>query len=411
MKIEALRLRRIVSVVEVDGLPFAERQARPSDVYDSQRDELSPAMRQTRRRSPLNAGGMIDERHWRAVSFFVEIVTDEGVTGLAGPTFEPVAYMIQTYLEPILVGRDPLASEMLWDRMYRSLPHGRQGDLMHALSLVDCALWDLKGKWLGVPVYQLLGGKTRPGIPAYVSTLGLNVRDFGLVRERAQAFKAQGFRAQKWFFRFGPSAGREGLRQNIGLVQTVREAVGEDDEIMFDCWHAMNEPYVAELATAIAPYRPAWLEEVTMLDRPETETRLRNRLPFPVSGAEHQATRWGIRRHLELDALDIYQCDTQWAGGVSEMGKIAALVSAYDKQLIPHGASVATNLHVSLPLSPAVTPYVEYLIRLQPMSQTFYKSPRHPVNGELLANDMPGMGIDLDADRIAEDTEIRFRAA
>ena len=111
-----------------------------------------------------------------------------------------------------------------------------------------------KGKILNQPVYKLLGGATVNKIPAYASMLGYNVLDMKLVKARALEYKSKGFKAQKWFFRYGPAKGVEGLKKNIELVKTLRETLGDDYELMFDCWQSMDVPYVLSLIDAIAAF-------------------------------------------------------------------------------------------------------------------------------------------------------------
>src|SRR5262249_35803675 len=156
-------------------------------------------------------------------------------------------------------GADALAHERLWDRMYRDQVHGRKGVAMMAISAVDCAMWDLKGRILGQPVVRLLGGPTRTSIPAYASTLGHSL-DLGRVAERARTFVKQGYRAMKWFYGDGPSDGREGMARNEALVATVRDAVGPDVEIMTDAWMGWDVPYTLEMARRLVPYRPRRIE-------------------------------------------------------------------------------------------------------------------------------------------------------
>ena len=154
--------------------------------------------------------------------------------------------------------------------------HGRQGDAMLAISAVDCALWDLKGRWLGQPVFRLLGGPTRDAMPCYASMLGFAVRDLGRVRERAAEYQALGYRAQKWFFRHGPMSGPEGMRDNVALVRTLRETLGDDADIMLDCWQSFDPIYAIELAERIAEFRPRWLEECVMPDRIDSYRRVKD---------------------------------------------------------------------------------------------------------------------------------------
>ncbi len=249
-------------------------------------------------------------------------------------------------------------------------------------------------------MYRLLGGPTREAVPAYASMLGFSVQDPERVRARAIEYKRLGYPAQKWFFRHGPASGAAGLRKNVELVRTVREAVGEDYDIMFDCWQSMDVGYVTDLAARIAEYRPRWLEEVAMPDRVDSYRRLRDRLDIPLAGAEHEYTRWGFKRFVDAGALDVLQPDIYWCGGLSETLKIAAYASVHDLVTIPHGHSAAATLHFSLTQSPMSTPLQEHLVKWNAVHQHFLRHPVHPVDGLLVPNDEPGLGMDLDESRI-----------
>ena len=173
MKIVDLKLRELSGVMEHPEPFWEERLIRPVDVYP-----------EFRRQGADFFAGRGDGRYdLRAV--FLEIHTDDGVVGLSGPCGRMEAFIIDTALRPLLVGRDPLALELLWDLMYRSMIHGRKGETMMAISMVDCGLWDLKGKALQQPVYRLLGGPTRTSFPAYASALGFSTSRSGRAPRRA----------------------------------------------------------------------------------------------------------------------------------------------------------------------------------------------------------------------------------
>src|SRR5690606_17247686 len=144
----------------------------------------------------------------RISALYVEIQSDEGISGLFGPIEEPNAFTIQHALRPYLIGRDPLATELLLDQMLRLDRHGRSGYFMTGVSAVDIALWDLKGKAWAQPVHRLLGGPTRPAVPAYASMLGFSTTPEDAAA-LAEIYKGKGFTAQKWFFRHGPGDGAE----------------------------------------------------------------------------------------------------------------------------------------------------------------------------------------------------------
>ena len=398
MKITAVRIRKVRGVMATEGRFWEDRLVRPIDVYAEYRDQG--------RRDELEGGVQLDDTHFRIEACFVQIDTDDGVIGIAGPIPDAVGGIIARSLRPIIMGKDPVAHEKLWDQMHRIMVHGRQGDAMLAISAVDCALWDLKGRWLNVPVYRMLGGPTRDAVPAYVSTLGFDVQDLVRVRERALLFKQEGYQAQKWFFRFGPMSGAEGMRRNVAMVRTLREALGEGYDIMLDCWQSMDAPYVIELAERIAEFRPKWLEECAMPDRIDTYRRIKDKTNIPLSGAEHEYTRWGFKRFIDAGALDILQPDIYWCGGLSETLKITAMATAADLIVIPHGHSTPAGIHFSLAQSPIHTPYQEYLEKWNTIHQHFLAHPVKPVEGMIRCNDLPGIGMDLDPAKIEAESEI-----
>jgi L-rhamnonate dehydratase len=290
--------------------------------------------------------------------------------------------------------------------MHRIMVHGRQGDAMLAISAIDCALWDLKGNWLGQPVFRLLGGPTREAMPCYASMLGFAVRDLGRVRDRAAEYLALGYRAQKWFFRHGPMSGPEGMRENVALVRTLRETLGEDADIMLDCWQAFDPLYAVELAGRIAEFRLRWLEECVMPDRIDSYRRVKEATRIPLSGAEHEYTRWGFKRFIDAGALDVLQPDIYWAGGLSETLKIAAYASVHDLMVIPHGHSTPAGLHFSLAQSPLLTPLQKYLVKWNAINQHFLAYPLVPEGGMLRVPTQPGLGMALDPAKIEAQEEI-----
>jgi L-rhamnonate dehydratase len=393
MKITAVRLRKVRGTMPTSGPFWEERLVRPIDVYPEYRT------RQDFEGGQQVEGGFVIE------TYFVQIETDEGVIGIAGPVPDTVAFFVARRLRPMLLDRDPIAHEMLWDQMHRLMVHGRQGDAMLAISAIDCALWDLKGRWLGQPVYKLLGGPTRPSIPAYASMLGFATQDMGRVRERALAFKEQGYVAQKWFFRHGPMSGPDGMRKNVQLVRTLREALGDDDDIMLDCWQSMEPSYVIDLASRIAEYRPRWLEECCMPDRIDSYRQIKDKISIPLSGAEHEYTRWGFKRFIDARALDILQPDIYWCGGLSETLKIAAYATVHDLITIPHGHSTPAGIHFSVTQSPIHTPYQEYLVKWNDIHQHFLAHPVKPQRGEIHVPSVPGLGMDLDPAKIESEIE------
>ena len=191
MKITDVRVRELQGTMEYPGAFWEERLRMPNDIYPDFKKQGAELMS----REPA----MIEEGLYRIKSRFLQIDTDEGVSGIAGPLFfRSAGFYIDTQLKQLLIGEDPMAIERLWDRMYRSAIHGRKGENMAAISYVDIALWDIKGKWLGQPVYKLLGGPVQEKIPAYASCLCCSIEP-KKVRERVKGLVKQGYTASKWF--------------------------------------------------------------------------------------------------------------------------------------------------------------------------------------------------------------------
>jgi L-rhamnonate dehydratase len=340
-------------------------------------------------------------------SVFVHVETASGLVGTGGPITDHQALIIRQTLAPALLGRDALATELLWDLMYRTAVHGRKGTEMLAVSALDCALWDLKGKYFGVPVHVLLGGPVRDSIPAYASALGYSL-ETSQARAVATAFAEQGYRATKWFPRHGPVDGRAGLAGNMALFETLRDAVGPDVDIMIDAWMSWDVPYTLALADRLGDVAPRWIEEPVMPDKPASYAEITRRIGngIAVAGGEHEYTRWGLQALMDRRAMHVYQPDTYWAGGISEMLKIAALATTYDVELIPHGHSVRANANLSFALPVTTTPLIEFLVKWNVVHQYFLATPINPVDGLIRPPAEPGLGMDLNADRIESEEEL-----
>jgi L-rhamnonate dehydratase len=398
MKITDLRIRQLEGEMQHPDPFWEERLVRPIDIYPEYREKGADWT------SSLGNG------RYRMRSTFLEIHTDEGVTGLTGPLSQLDGFIIDTQLRPTLVGKDPLAIELLWDQMYRLAIHGRKGEVMMAISAVDCGLWDIKGKWLGQPVYRLLGGPTREEWPAYASALGYSIQP-GDVARRAREMVSQGYRATKWFFRDGPADGPDGVRRNLELAATLREAVGEDVDIMLDAWSSWDVPYAIRMAEQLAEYDIRWLEEPVLADKLDSYIEIQRASPILISGGEHEYTRWGFRAIVENRAMDILQPDIYWAGGISEVLKICALASTFDLPVIPHGHSSHATAHLIASQPPNVCPIQEYLIKWNAVHQFFLKEQIAPQNGKVKLSwlQSPGLGLALDEDKIRSEKTLRWR--
>jgi L-rhamnonate dehydratase len=330
---------------------------------------------------------------------YVEIQTDQGLSGLFGPIESEGAFIISHFLRPFLIGRDPLANELLLDQMLRMHRHGRSGLFVTGISAVDCALWDLKGKRYQEPIYRLLGGPTRSEVPAYASMLGYPVEPEEAAKI-ATEFKKQGFAAQKWFFRYGPGDGDLGKAKNIALAAALRDALGTEYRLMFDAFMSWDVPYAVEMVKALEPINPFWMEEPIPPERAASLREIRQASQVPVATGEHVYTRWQVKELLELGVVDVIQTDPDWTGGITELVKICALCSAHNVPMIAHGHSLLAALHVAGAQSATVVPMVEYLIRHQAEKQYFHQATYEPENGSVKLPSLPGLGILLDEDKI-----------
>lgn len=399
MKITHLRLRELTGTIEHEEPFWEERLQRPIDIYPQHKARTAAEGYWMPR--PLGNGRS------RVVSVFLQVETDEGVSGIAGPISHDVAFIIDQQFRPLLAGVNPLATELVWDQMYREAVHGRKGPTMLAISAIDCALWDLKGRWLQQPVCVLLGGPVREAVPAYASMLGYAIEP-ERAAARTKAFVGQGFRALKWFPRGDPSDGPDGLRRNIDLMAALREAAGPDVDIMLDAWMSWDVPYTVRMSELLLEYRPYWIEEPVMPDKIEQYAEIRERSLVRTAGGEHEYTRWGIKQLLDVRAVDFVQADTYWAGGISELQKIITLGSVYDIPVIPHGHSTPANAHLSAAAPILNVPWIEYLVKWNEIHQHFLMHPIKPVNGVITVSDRPGLDMELDSAKFESEKYLDF---
>lgn len=330
---------------------------------------------------------------------YVRIRTRGGAEGLYGLVDREALPVLLGPLRTLLIGQDALAIERVWDQMYRSNRHSRASHYMMAISYLDNALWDLRARRFGVPVYRLLGGPTQQPVPVYGSCLGFAI-DPAVAGPRAGQLKKEGFRHQKWFLGYGPGDGPRGMDLNVALVRALREATGEDTELMFDAYQGWDLQYALEWCRKVERYRPTWLEEPFAVADLESFNRLARATPVPLATGEHFYNRWEVEQYLESGALHYVQADPEWCGGVSEVLKIGHLCSARGVKLVPHCHNIHGALHIVASQSPALCPYGEYLINHVPEKLHFMRDPPLAANGRVTLRDRPGFGIELDPAKI-----------
>ena len=300
-------------------------------------------------------------------------------------------------------GCAPSEVARVWESMYRAtLNIGRRGVVLHAISAVDIALWDLFGKQLGVPVYELLGGKLRPSLPAYASWL-YATEDLDALAAEAAGWAAQGFTAVKQRLPNGPLEGKAGIRRNVELVRTVVEAAGPDVDVMADAYMSWDVGYAIRCIRAMedAGVRLRWLEEPLVPDDIPGLARVRSSVATPIAAGEHEATRYGFRHLVEAGAVDVLQPDVNRLGGITEARRVWALGEIFGLDVIPH-LGFAHNAHLAI--SSLATPLLEYMPPPahpdeSDEDQIFWVAfPDEPraVHGHVSLSQKPGLGVTLD---------------
>jgi len=329
---------------------------------------------------------------------FVRITDAEGRQGvgelgdgLPAPDLVPA---VVEKLKPILVGKDPRQVRLLKDQLYRSAPGwGRRGLGISIISGIESALFDLVGKALGVPAYTLLGGAVRSRLPVYASG-GLDTTIERLQQE-LQGYVARGFRAVK--IRVG-----YGLERDLGVVAAARTAIGPGVRLMLDYGASYlksppNVIEVAQLARALEPFAPFWLEEPLHPDDLAGHRRLRERTSIPIAAGENTRTIHEVRQFLDADAVDIIQPDAVYAGGMLEQIEIGLASAERGVMLAPHTWGSAPGLMANLYAAACIanTLIIEYSQALNPLREKLLIRPLQLEDGELVVPDLPGLGIDL----------------
>ena len=341
-------------------------------------------------------------------STIVRIVSDDGVVGVgeafAMPAAEITATIIAEYFRPLLLGRDPLQTGVIWDLLYgaqRGGGHSR-GFMLDAIAGVDMALWDLKGKALGLPVHQLLGGACRDRIPIYVSPIPF------VAEPAASARAALGF-IEQGFSRLKLKVGR-GIATDLAHVAAVREAIGRDASLMLDLNCGYDARAAIDLARELRPYDIFWLEEPVPPEDLEGLAEVRRRAGVRVVTGECEATAFGMRDILLRGAADALQPNIAKAGGFTECVRIGDLARLFNVQIAPHGVgsglAIVAALHWCATL-PHLLLY-EYNQFLNPLREAVVTEPLVREGNDLLVPPGPGLGVTLDEAAIAEFVVGRF---
>jgi L-alanine-DL-glutamate epimerase-like enolase superfamily enzyme len=332
----------------------------------------------------------------------VRVVTDQGLEGI-GITYhevggEATAELIRRNMTPKLVGRNPLQTEAIWLELFHYLRGiGRKGLMFCALSAIDIALWDLKGKIAGLPLCQLLGG-ARMAVPVYASGGWTSYSDEELVQEVTQMV-ARGFKAVK--FKVGVEGGTN-LGRDVARVRKVRDAVGPAIALMVDANNCFDAATAVQLANRIRDYDIMFFEEPVPADDIPGLARFRRGTDIPLATGEHEYTKFGVRDLLLSEAADVVQVDGARAGGYTEMLKCAALTQAWNVKFAPHAME---NIHLHLVAAVPNALFLERLLMFEDITANVFKNPPLPVDGMMHVPDLPGLGLELDMDFVREHDE------
>jgi D-galactarolactone cycloisomerase len=307
----------------------------------------------------------------------------------------------------LLIGADALATDQHWQTLYNQFrDYGQKGLMISALSGVDIALWDLKGRLLEEPVHRLMGGPLRRQVAAYATgTYRLDCGDpLQYITEEVRGHVRDGFGAVKLKIGFG-------VDDDCRLIEAVRETIGPRIGLMLDANHGFDAIEAIALGRRVAHLDIGWFEEPVVPDDLGSYVEVRRGQPIPVAGGECDYTRWGFREVLTRRAMDIIQPDTCAAGGLSECKKIADMAAAFGVRYVPHvwgtgiGLAAALQLLGVLPNSPPRHTPLEPILELDrsehPFRQAVLVQPLEPRGGVMVIPDRPGLGIEVDRAALA----------
>ena len=334
---------------------------------------------------PNEYGGW-SRRNW----LFVKVHTDEGLYGVGEASGWP--RVVQTAIQdltPLLIGEDPFLIERLWQRMFVAMMgHGMTGIVgSGAITGIEMALWDIKGKALHTPVWNLLGGKLRDRIWAY---------PHASTAERAIELVERGFTALK----------TGGVDEPLRRVQEIRDAVGPDVDLMVDIhgppWLTTRD--AIRMGQALEPYDLLFYEDPVAPEDVEAIARVADAVNLPIAAGERHSHTWGVRQLIEREIVDVIQPDTGRAGGLTQMKKIAAMAEAHYIGFAPHSGSLGPVAEFACLHLLATLPNFLIMEHLEDDVPQRYEvvTPRPEiVDGHILVPDTPGLGVDLVEEAIA----------
>ncbi len=343
-------------------------------------------------------------KEWRTFAFVV-VDTDEGIYGIgeAGITGRELA--IQGTIEhfkPFLIGEDPFRTEHLWQRMFRGGFFPSQRIQTAAMAAIDVALWDIKGKALGVPVYDLLGGRCRDKVLTYCHNGGGTIEQ---LVESCQKSVDEGWKMLRWgISQTGPGTLEYGpvVRKAVKEFAAVREAVGEDIDLCMDIHTRLNLPDAVTLCREVEPFHPFFMEDPLRSENPDSFKNLRARTGVPLAAGEQFSSKWEFRQLIEEELIDYARVDLCVCAGLTEAKKIAGWCETHYIDLAVHNpiGPVATSAFLHLCLS--VPNFAVQELPRRPnvsLPDVVLNQPEWE-DGYLLPPTAPGLGIEFDREAI-----------
>lgn len=343
------------------------------------------------------SGGQV--RVWH--SALVQIFTDKGIYGLGemgtGHYLPEAARSICDAISPMLIGQDPFEIEVLQRKLYRlGANWGRRGLAMGVISGIEIALWDLKGKALGLPVHSLLGGKRRDRVRAYAS--GGMAQPLASLQEEVAGYRERGFTAVK--VRGGHSKDRD-----VEIAAAARAGAGPDMDVMLDAGQGyVPEPWsvreAIDVSQALAELDIFFLEEPVSTDDIESYAQVRTASAVQIAGGENGCSIYEFKALIDANAMDILQPDVTHAGGISEVKRIAEYAALFGKPIAPHvfrtGISLSAHLHLLANIPNALI--CEYQQIANNLREELLIEPIDMVSGDLIVPDLPGLGVEITDD-------------
>ncbi|MDM0050512.1 galactonate dehydratase [Variovorax sp. J22R115] len=341
---------------------------------------------------------------------FLKIETDEGITGWGEPVIEGRARTVETAVQEFgetLIGKDPSRINDLWQTMYRSNFYRGGAILMSAIAGIDQALWDIKGKALGVPVYELLGGKVRDRMKVYSWVGGDRPGDIvndmqRLLEGGIDTFKLNG--CEEMGLLDSPRA----VDEAVAKIAAVRDALGMSVSFGLDFHGRVSAPMAKTLLAALEPYRPLFVEEPVLAEQAEHYPRLAAATSIPLAAGERMYSRFEFKRVLQEGGIAILQPDLSHAGGITECHKIASMAEAYDVAFAPHcplgPVALAACLQIDFVAHNAVLQEqsmgIHYNRGAELLDYVINKDDFRIDEGHIRALPKPGLGVEIDEERV-----------